>query len=88
MTDQNKPEVIAEEDLDAAQGGIKGDHLRAANPSVDYTGVKMQQGRVTTDADLNERAPAFDMELSGFAPLKPAEFVIIRIGQKTADAGN
>lgn len=42
-------------------------------------------GARTTARDLDNGRMA---QTVGFAPLKPAEFVTFRIGQKTADAGS
>jgi len=38
----------------APANAMKGDFTRAAPTQKRYTGVKQQQGRVQTDADLNE----------------------------------
>lgn len=64
-SDQTQPEAVAEDDLDTARGGIKDGVVRAAQRPVGYKGVSFQQGRVLTDADLNEESDPFASTAGG-----------------------
>lgn len=63
--DKSRPENVADSDLDGVQGGIKDGRIRAAQRPVGDTGVRLQQGRMATDADLNEEGESFQSSAGG-----------------------
>lgn len=78
MTDGKKPEDVSDAALDAVSGGPTEELFGAYNFAV------AADGKATTQNDLDNGRLIAEV---GIAPLKPAEFVTFRIGQKTADSG-
>ena len=78
MTDKKNASDLSDEQLDDISGGPTEMLFGAYHTDLKSEGSEM------TQSDLDNGRMIAEV---GVAPLKPAEFVVFRIGQKTADAG-
>lgn len=77
MTDRKTPESLTDDALDGVSGGPTEELFGA------YNFLLEADGQTTAQNDLDNGRMIAEV---GVAPTNPAEFVVFRIGQKTADA--